>query len=164
MIPTHQAGYFITMDDPVFTVARNYFDLRGSVTNTPYVGTLFLDIAPECLEHILRTVKFDIGESVYVVNQAGDCFYSNMEQRVGTNVADEITSMEDTDQQLILKSDADEYGLEMVIVMNTEAAFQKIRNMQHMIYLFLGASIVVLLFSSVFFSRRLTNPVRNMMG
>ena len=28
----------------VFTAARNYFDLRGPVGNTPYVGTIFIDV------------------------------------------------------------------------------------------------------------------------
>ncbi|MGN1142374.1 MAG: sensor histidine kinase [Oliverpabstia sp.] len=163
LIPTHETGYFRGMNDPVFTVARNYFDLRGNVGNTPYVGTLFVDVTPKCLEQILRTVRFDSGESVYVINEQGDCFYSNLSQKTGRNVSEEIASMKDTENQLILQSDANVYGLKLVVVMNTEMAFQKIRSMQHMMYFILGASIVMLLISSVFFSKRLTNPIRNMM-
>ena len=49
------------------------------------------------------------------------------------------------------------------LVMDTDVAFQKICNMQKIIYLFLGASMLVILAGSIFFSRRLTRPIQAMM-
>lgn len=55
------------------------------------------------------------------------------------------------------------HGLKVLIVMDTAAAYQKIRSMQDMMYVFLGASVAALLVSSIWFSRRLTKPIRSMM-
>lgn len=163
LIPTHNTGYFNGLDEPVFTVARNYYDLRGEVGNTPYIGTLFLDITLKKVEKLFRTVKISGNEVFYVLNGNGDCFYSSMENKVGVNISDQIDSFQNTDEQLVITTKPNEYGLYVMVVMNTEIAFENIRNVQHMMYIFIGASVIALLGGSLFFSKRLTKPIYEMM-
>ncbi len=164
LIPTHETGYFYSLNKPVFTVARNYFDLRGEVGNTPYIGTLFLDITLEKVEKLFRTVKISGNEVFYVLNENGDCFYSSMEENIGINIADGIKGMKNTEDQLVITTEPNEYGLYVMVVMNTAVAFENIRNLQHMMQIFIGVCVIALLAGSIFFSKKLTKPIYEMMG
>ncbi len=163
LIPTHQTGYFSSMSEPVFTVARNYFDLRGNVGNTPYVGTIFIDVSLNRVEQLFRTVKFSGYEAFYIVNEAGDCFYSSVKDKIGINLSQEINNLHDTTEELVISTQKNDYGLKVVVIMNTEEAFSNIRQIQRMMYLCLTAAIIGLLCGSLFFSKRLTKPMHEMM-
>lgn len=160
LIPTHRTGYFKGLTSPVFTVGRNYFDLRGDVGDYQYVGTLFLDVDLKRIAKIFQSVKFSGYENFYVLNDKNDCFYSNDEDCIGQRLKLE---KEDSEKQLVIETAQNPYGIRVMVVMNTDVAFQKIRNMQKIIYLFLGVSMLVILAGSVFFSRRLTRPIKAMM-
>lgn len=163
LIPTHQTGYFNGLNEPVFTVARNYFDLRGQVGNTPYVGTLFLEVTLKKVEKIFRTVKISGNEVFYVLNQNGDCFFSSREDKVGINLANEVAGFQNTEDQLVITTKLNEYGLYVMVVMNTAVAFENIKTTQRMMYIFIGASVVALMAGSLFFSKKLTKPIYKMM-
>ena len=163
LVPTHATGYFSGLSAPVFTVARNYFDLRGEVGNTPYVGTLFIDVNVSRMERVFRTVNFSDKEIFYVVNDDGDCFYSSDGNAMGRNIKEELEGIRDTDRQLVLHSQKNGYGLHVMAVLDTAVAFGGIRSVQRMMYVFLAAACLVLLCGSLFFSRKLTRPIRNMM-
>ena len=163
LVPTHATGYFSGLSAPVFTVARNYFDLRGEVGNTPYVGTLFIDVNVSRMERVFRTVNFSDKEIFYVVNDDGDCFYSSDGNAMGRNIKEELEGIRDTDRQLVLHSQKNGYGLHVMAVLDTAGAFGGIRSVQRMMYVFLAAACLVLLCGSLFFSRKLTRPIRNMM-
>lgn len=160
LIPTHQTGYFSGLKNPVFTVARNYFDLRGEVGNTPYVGTLFLDVDIRRISRIFTSVKFSGNEDFYVVDENRNCLYSSDSACIGQKLE---TEFENTQKQFVVRSRENEYGLQVIAVMNTAVAFSQIYNVQKIIYLFLGASVAALLAASVYFSRRLTKPMQAMM-
>lgn len=163
LVPTHATGYFSGLSAPVFTVARNYFDLRGEVGNTPYVGTLFIDVNVSRMERVFRTVNFSDKEIFYVVNDDGDCFYSSDGNAMGRNIKEELEGIRDTDRQLVLHSQKNGYGLHVMAVLDTAVAFGGIRSVQRMMYVFLAAACLALLCGSLFFSRKLTRPIRNMM-
>lgn len=164
LIPTHSNSYMNGLDNPVFTAARNYFDLRGSVGNAPYVGTLFLDINLRSVENLFRKVNFLEKEQLYVVNEKGDCFYSNIPGLTGTNVEKKLEDIKNTEEQLVIRTKSKEYDLTVIVVMDTNQAFESIRKTQCMLYLIIGASVSALLLGSVFFSKRLTKPIHDMMS
>lgn len=56
LAPPHTTAYFYGTPEMVFTVARNYFDLRGPVGNMPYVGTIFIDVDLKKLERDRKSV------------------------------------------------------------------------------------------------------------
>ncbi len=163
LIPTHQTGYFSGLSEPVFTIARNYFDLRGGVGNTPYIGTIFLDVSINKLDQLFRTIKFSGNEQFYVMNDQGSCFYSSSMDKNDVGFPEGLSEIKETEDQLVISTKLNDYGLKVMAVINTRDAFSGIRNKQQMMYVFLGASILALMGSSVFFSKRLTRPIHEMM-
>ena len=160
LIPTHATGYFSGLNNPVFTVARNYYDLRGEIGNTPYVGTLFLDVDIRRIAQIFTSVKFSGNEDFYVTDESGNCLYSSDSACIGKKLD---MTFENTQKQFVVRSRENEYGLQVIAVMDAAVAFSQIYNVQKIIYLFVGASIAALLAASVYFSKRLTKPMQAMM-
>ncbi len=163
LIPSHNTEYFHGMKEQVFTVARNYFDLRGEVGNTPYVGTIFLDISVKKLEQLFRTVKFNGSEEFYVVDEQGGCFYNSTGEADSSGLLLKLPDMQESEKWLAVDTKPNDYGLKVIVIMNTEEAFYSIRSSQRMMYAFVGISVIALLCGSVFFSKRLTRPIHEIM-
>lgn len=164
LVPPHTTAYFYGTPEMVFTVARNYFDLRGTVGNTPYVGTIFMDIDLKKLERIFRSVEFTGNEVFYVINTDGDCFYSNQEELIGQNITELLRTAEGRKERFVIRTSENGYGLSVVVSLDTKTAFGDIRRMQQMMYFFIAASVAALLAGSFYFSRRLTRPMHEMMA
>jgi two-component system sensor histidine kinase YesM len=163
MIPTHKNDYFLMQNSDVFTVARNYFDLTGVVGNYRYVGTLYIDIDGKRLEEAFKNITLNTNDRVYVVDQAGKCYYSSEGQLIGKNLKEENISFEKNQEEFIIDTAYNSYGLKVIITMKTANVYEKLQQMQQMMYGFLGACLAALLLGSVWFSKRLTQPIRNMM-
>ncbi len=163
LIPTHAMDYYNHGTNQVFTVARNYFDLTKEVGSSAYIGTIYLDVDMERMAGLFQDVRLHEGDRVYVVNEQGDCFYSNDSEVIGTTLPAENGQFEETRQKFVIETPYGKHGLKVMMVMGTAAAYDKIQQMQKMMYLILAASIVALLLGSVLFSRRLTKPIRSMM-
>lgn len=163
LIPTHPMDYYNRATNQVFTVGRNYFDLTKAVGSTTYIGTLFIDVDLSRITDLFKDTRFNEQDRIYVADQNGYCFYSNRQELVGEKLDLMGEGFQDTKEQQIIDTPYGKHGLKVLIVMDTAAAYQKIRSMQDMMYVFLGASVVALLVSSIWFSRRLTKPIRSMM-
>lgn len=163
LIPTHPMDYYNRATNQVFTVGRNYFDLTKAVGNTTYIGTLFIDVDLNRITDLFKDTRFNERDRIYVADRNGYCFYSNRQELIGEKLDLMGEGFQDTKEQQIIDTPYGKHGLKVLIGMDTAAAYQKIRSMQDMMYVFLGASVVALLVSSIWFSRRLTNPIRSMM-
>ncbi len=164
LVPKHGMSYFSGMGEQVFTVARNYFDNRAEVGENVYVGTIFLDVRLKRLEQIFQSVRFSGAEEIYIVDAAGDCFYSNLPEKIGTNVRAALERPADTEDTLLLTTGANAYGLSVAVLMDTRVAFSRLRTLQRLMYLVLAGSMLALVICSVLFSRKLVRPIRAMMG
>lgn len=160
LIPPHDSMYKNGINRKVFSVARNYYDLRGNVGNTPYVGTLFFDIDIRRFDKIFMDVRYQDGELFYVTDMEGNCFYSNVDGKAGSNVRHDFAKNE---KDFVLSKEVGELGLSVTVVMDMEKAFAKIQQTQRIIYFIIVASICALLGGSAFFSKRLTNPLHEIM-
>lgn len=163
LIPPHTTAYFYGTPEMVLTVARNYFDLRGEVGNTPYVGTIFIDIDLKKLEGIFRSVEFTGNEVLYVVNDENDCFYSNEAGLTGQNISQIIAAVDERKDRFVIRTPENDYGLSVVVSLDAETAFGDIRRMQQTMYFFVAVSVAALFAGSFYFSRRLTRPMHEMM-
>ena len=132
LLPTHKDDYLSGNSSMVYTVARNYFDIRGVVGKATYVGTLFIDVNIDQIDKMLQTIDFSGGEEISVINEAGDCFYSTDSRKIGKNITRMMNNLDETDKQIVLHTDANQYGLSVVVTMDTEEAFANIRQMQRM--------------------------------
>ena len=163
LILTHKNDYFRMQDSWVFTLARNYFDLTGTVGNYKYVGTLFIDVDLERMEAVFKNLNLNAKDQVYVCDRDNNCYYSSDKSVIGRNLDEEGIRFEETKEEFVVDTDYNASGLRVIITMKTATAYEKIRRMQKMMYVFIGASLAALLCGSVWFSRRLTKPIRNMM-
>lgn len=163
LVPPHTTAYFYGTPEMVLTVARNYFDLRGTVGNTPYVGTIFIDIDLKTLEGIFRSVAFTGNEVLYVVNDENDCFYSNQAELIGKNISRIMENVDGQKERFVIRTPENDYGLSVVVSLDTETAFGDIRRMQQTMYFFVAISVAALFAGSFYFSRRLTRPMHEMM-
>lgn len=163
LIPSHEADYYNQSAGTVFTIGRNYFDLTKVVSATDYIGTLYIDIDIGQIDSICR--HMDLGENafIYIVDREGNCFYASSSDRAGKHLPDCSKALEESKSQWVVESSYSSYGLKAVAVIPKADAFGRIWSMQAMIYGVLGISLAVLLYGSLWFSKRLTQPVRNMM-
>ena len=145
LYPIHQHNYLSTaLSTEVFTVARNYFDLRGNIQDMNYVGTLYLDIDAQKISTLIDSVDFLRDEKLYVLWPDGTCFYSNQPKAIG--------------QKLDRETMSEEPG-----IMLLQAPSSEYQNLYRIMYLLLALSIAALAAGSVFFSRKLTGPLTEMM-
>lgn len=163
LIPTHGTDYYNGYSQSVFTVARNYFDLRGAIGHEKYVGTLFLDVDIEKLRLIFKKMHFDSAQSIYLVNDKGDCFFSTQSDCIGKNLVKEGLMPIPSKEMLVISADENDYGLKVVMAIETRQAYERINSIQVIMYVFLAACCVALLCASLYFSRKLTRPIHNMM-
>ena len=132
-------------DEQVFTVARNYFDLTGVVGNYHYVGTLFLDVSVSRLEEAFRNINLNPEDSVFVCDRDFNCYYSSDADLIGTDLSKKKGILKETEEKFVIETDYNSYGLQVIITMKTRTVYQKLRQMQHMMYLFLGISLAALM-------------------
>lgn len=163
LTPTHKNDYFSLQNRDVFTVGRNYFDLTGSVGNYMYVGTLLIDVEVDRLASVLDNVNLGSNDRVYICDRMDNCYYSNEPGWTGASLKEIMPSLKENKAEFVIHTDYNSYGLKVIITMEKELAFGKLRHMQIIMYLFLGVCLIALLSGSVLFSRRLTRPIRSMM-
>lgn len=163
LIPTHETDYFNGLNQTVFTVARNYFDLRGAIGQEKYVGTLFVDVDIQKMKLLFKRMHLDSAQDFYLVNDAGDCFFSTVETCIGQNLIQQEMMPQASEETLVITANGNDYGLKVIVAVDTKAAFGRIASLRTTMYVFLAACAAALLLASVFFSRKLTQPIHSMM-
>lgn len=160
---THSNDYFKNRDTKVYSLARNYFDLLGSVGNYKYLGSLFIEIDVKSLDHLFSNMEvYEQGE-IYIINQENYCIYSNVNEHIGKIIPESnIKVNEEAYEELFIQRIL-ENGWRIIYKIPTSAVFTQIKRTQSAMLLILGISVVVLIFSSVIFSRKMTQPIRAMM-
>lgn len=162
LIPTHSFSYYGNTSEQVITIGRNYFDLRGEIGSRKYVGTLYVDINVQRMGTLIDPSELDNGEAIYVVNNSRDCFYSTDKECIGKNISGMLGELADAGGQMMIFVPVGNSGLEILVVMDTNKAFREIREMRSRMYLVLLLAIILVLGGSVYFSKRLARPVRDM--
>lgn len=162
LIPPHKEEYFGSRRG-IFTVGRNYFDIRGEIGEKSYVGTIFLDIDVRCIENLVWSLDFKNGEKIFLFDEKGNCFYSNDKALDQENQRETDVLEQAGENQLILETAESAFGLRTVILVDETIAFSQINLLRAVIYGFWAAAVLVLFLSAVYFSKRMTGPVYDMM-
>lgn len=100
IVPPHVNSYYNQGQNVVFSLARNYFDTRGSVGREKYVGTLFLDVDIARMKLLFKTLRFSGQENYYVVDNNGYCLLSNEETVMGASFAELSGRLEENPAKL----------------------------------------------------------------
>ncbi len=163
LIPSHKADYYNQSAGTVFTVGRNYFDLTKAVGSTDYIGTLYIDVDLGRMADLCGRVRMGERDRIYVVDRQGNCFYSTLPEDAGQSLDVGDCGFKESSSQWVIDTDYNSYGLKVIAVMQKSDAFRKIWSIQAVMYGVLAISLAVLLAGSLWFSRRLTQPIRGMM-
>lgn len=163
LVPTHALNYVRFMGSRtknVFTVGRNYYDLNGAVGHEKYLGTLFLDLRTNAFDNLFATLNLTDGGTVYVTDDAGHCYFSSDTALVGQTL--DLTAAAPAGTML-LSEKIPEYGLTVWCSQSRTPIETQIRAMQRAMWLVVALAVAALLFGSMFFSRKLTQPLRTIM-
>ncbi len=160
--PVHPTEYYSGTSDDVFTVSRNYFDLRGMIGQEKYIGTLFLDIDMTRLQNLLKTMHLGDDADYFLLMEDGTCLYSTREQYIGKS-REEIEEAYPARDFEVLTSHTGEYGLTCLAEVSREKAYASIHSMIELILLLGVVVLVILLAGAYLFSRFLTRPLYEMM-
>lgn len=167
LYPTHSFGYtrFTGNIQQVFTVGRNYFDLTRAIGQERYVGTLFIDLNLSEFDRVFADLEISPDIVLYVVDDAGNCYFSTNRDLTGQNLRQDGIDYDAPIQEgMLLSQEIGDYGLTVWLRSSEipiEAEIDRIRNLT---YLCLLLSLTALFIGSIFFSRRLTQPIRAIMS
>lgn len=151
VIPAHKNTYYRGENRQVFTVARNYYNLVKLRSDGvyDYIGTLFIDIDANRLESIYKQMD-DLGKNNFYISDS-------QEKRLFRDEAYELK------EYMEVESGYNEYGYRVKLKVEDDQMFSHIEKLKQATYLILALSFVILAWGAVFFSRRLTEPIHNMM-
>ena len=162
LVPTHELNYVRfrgSRTKNVFTVGRNYYDLNGAVGHEKYVGTLFLDLRTNSFDNLFATLNLTDGGTVYVTDDAGHCYFSSDPALVGQTLDPAAA----TDGTMLLSEPIPEYGLTVWCSQSRTPIEKQIQAMQRAMWLVVALAVATLVIGSMFFSRKLTQPLRTIM-
>lgn len=157
----------------VFTIARNYYNLVKQRNDNTYdcIGTLFIDVDVSQLENIYilsdkvhRLHKDMNDKTLFGYAQTDIVGKKNFYIMDSNDICLFCTQKEDLDSYMEIESEYNEYGYKVRIEMEDDQIFSHIESLQKAVYLVLVISFLVLAWGVFFFSRRLTEPIHNMMG
>ena len=122
---------------------------------------MYLDIDARKISSLVDSVNFVEEEKLYVLQDNSLCFYSNQPNTTGTLL--DMKTLENQKTGMLLEAPSSEYGVSTVLEIDTRKAFAAIQNLYQIMYLLIGLSIAALVAGSIFFSRKLTGPLTEMM-
>lgn len=163
LVPTHALDYigFRGSRTPyVFIVGRNYYDITGAVGHEKYMGTLFLDLRTDVFDRLFATLNLTDGGIVYVTDEAGHCYFSSDTALVGETL--DVTA-EAPAGTMLLSEPIPEYGLTVWCSQSRTPIEMQIQAMQRAVWLVVTLAVAALVIGSMFFSRKLTQPIRTIM-
>ena len=163
LVPTHALNYVKfrgSRTKNVFTVGRNYYDLNGAVGHEKYVGTLFIDLRTSAFDNLFATLNLTDGGTVYVTDDAGHCYFSSDPALVGQALD---LSADVPAGTMLLSKAIPEYGLTVWCSQSRTPIETQIRTMQRAMWLMVALAVATLVIGSMFFSRKLTRPLRTIM-
>lgn len=161
LVPTHKLDYITfhgTRTEYVLTVGRNYYDITGTVGNEKYLGTLLIDLRTDVFDRLFESLNLSEDGTVYVTDAAGHCYFSSDDTLVGQTL--DVTQATPKGQ-MRLSEEIPEYGLTVWCTQSRLPIETQIRAMQRVMAVGAAFSLAGLLLGAMFFSRRLTQPLRD---
>lgn len=161
LVPTHKLDYIDfrgSRTEYVLTVARNYYDITGIVGHEEYLGTLLIDLRTDTFDKLFASLNLSENGTVYVTDAAGHCYFSSDKTLVGKTLD---VSQEPPRGQMRLSEDIPEYGLTVWCAQSRLPIEEQISAMQQVMVVVIVFSLAGLLLGAMFFSRQLTQPLRD---
>ncbi len=161
IVPVHTMSYYGSQKN-VISVGRNYFDNRGEIIERKYIGTIFLDVNVDFIAKQFDNLELNEDDNFYIFNNNGECIFSDNKDFLLNELNEHDLYEQLKNTQFYIYSDYNEYGIKTLIVLDEKIAFKEINSMKNMMYLFIALTALILVFGAIYFSKKLTMPIRNM--
>ncbi len=165
IFPTHSFDYVVNASDvgaQAITVARNYYNVNSVVSNLTCVGTLLIDFNLNSLETIFTNTSF-LGEGETYLYKGDTCIYSTDQEAIGTIPETTLTEFQKDTENFVFVEHIDAFDIYVVCYLDSMPLDSQMQTIQQMMYAFLFVSVIFLIGCSIFFSSRLTLPIRRLM-
>ena len=138
----------------IFTVSRNYFDIRGNVQDLGYVGTLYLNIDARRIESIVRSVKGGRNDGILLTHD-GICWYSDNPADIGKPFAI------DDDKRLFYSADS-RYGVVSNIVVDPDDSYRAVETLYTLAFGLLFLSVILFSIGIMSVSKRFSKQMEGL--
>lgn len=138
----------------IFTVSRNYFDIRGDVRDLGYVGTLYLNIDARRIGNIVSTAKGSRSDDIILLHD-GICWYSDNADNIGRPFAA-------ADNHLLFYAADSRYGVVANIAVNPDDSYGVIENLYVLAFGLMLLSAVLFSLGIAFISKRFSNQMKDL--
>ena len=139
--------------ETVFTVSRNYFDIRGTGQDFGYVGTLYLNIDSRSIGNIISSAKGNNSDAVLLMKD-GICWYSDNPDAIGKPFQN--------DELMVFYAADSEYGIVSNIAVNPDDSYGVIKTLFSLAFFLLFLSVFVFTIGIVFISRRFSKQMEGL--
>nr|WP_211184697.1 sensor histidine kinase [Paenibacillus lemnae] len=155
--PTHETAYFKGSNQKVMTIGRNLIDISGALTTEPkVVGTLFFDVDVSVFQQFFSELKLGSLDEIYLIDRNGEVYFSNQDVYGQT-----LDMQEQNDKDMLSLSEPVPYlGGNIVANISKYNLFEQLSITRFTVFLALGICSIVLVCLGVWFSRRLSAPIR----
>ena len=163
LIPPHGLSYYSGLQGSAFTIARNYYDLRGAVGQSKYLGTVFIDVSEERLNLLFKKMNLGTDARYFLVDEKNICYYTSQEGLIGQEIEDQkIRDLAGADA-LVFRSEANAYGMRVICAVERKTAFSSLNSIGILLIWLVFAVLVILLVGARLSSRSLTKPIYELM-
>ncbi|WP_339233748.1 sensor histidine kinase [Paenibacillus sp. FSL R5-0517] len=156
---THSVPYFAGFNENVFTIGRNLIDTSGEPTATPKVlGTLFIDVKASRIGQLFAEIQLNDKDNLFVLDGQEQVFFSNRDPE---NDAMPVTESMDDHTMEFTESVAALNG-NMVVQISKERLYEQLTSTRSSFIFTIAFSVFVLMIMGIWFSRRLSTPIRKL--
>ncbi|MBB6733318.1 cache domain-containing sensor histidine kinase [Cohnella zeiphila] len=158
LFPTHDESYYAGSARKVMTVGRNLIDTSGTDLSVPkVVGTLFFDVDASVFDDLFHELNLGPKDELYVVDGSGFVFYSNRGDS-GKQIADGADSRAD---MLTFSQDIPFLNGKVIVRASKGDLYERLTSTRTAVLIAIGICSAVLIGMGVWFSRRLSSPIRS---
>ncbi|MFD2328027.1 sensor histidine kinase [Cohnella sp. GCM10020058] len=158
LYPTHEEIYYADAGRRVITVGRNLIDTSGTDLSVPkVVGTLFFDVDAAVMSDLFRELNLGPKDELDVLDGEGYVYYSNRRD-AGERLKDGFAPKEG---MLMFSQDIPFLNGKVVIRLSKRDLYERLTSTRAAVLTAIGICAAVLIGMGIWFSRRLSDPIRS---
>lgn len=161
IFPLHTDSYFFGSKRQVYTIGRNLIDISQTVSkNYNVVGTLYLDVDVQMVQQFMQELNLGEKDELYLLNGKGEVYFSNLSGQEGRVLhVDELSRP--SPGRIVFSEDIPFLEGQLIARIHRGSLFETLFAARMTIYIAIGICSAVLVVMGIWFSRRLSAPIRN---
>lgn len=160
IIPAHDDHYFRGTKRKVITFGRNLIDISGNLQRKPkIVGTLFFDVDVAVFDSMFNGLHLGARGEIYVLDERQRVYFSNIGKYAGVVP----TGNEEDDGYLVYLKPVTYINGQVMLRIPRQDLFDQLSTTRTAVYVAILFCTLVMLTMGMWFSRRLSAPIQNVL-